>query len=274
MKLTDFVREFLKRPEKHTVVTFTGGMGAQIISAAIYFSMRSEGRSVYADLTYFDQEEHVATAGSAGDCSHWSWQLEPFGLSPASFDKAPDLPKRDVALIVDGPRKLALGFNALRLAEVQRHFAIVAGVEDILPVEFSSGYLCIHVRRGDYVNVASHLLADGEFTELADKFSGLVKHIAVVSDSPIGDDFRAAISARYEQAVFLDNIDAFTSHRVMRNARVLICSNSQFSLIAALLNPRALVILPKQWFGQGDDRAIETPIHEACTFQLMNTMHA
>ena len=269
MVFTKRIRSLLAGKNKSVVVTFTGGMGAQIISSAIYFLLKSEGRTVYADLSYFDQSERVATVGKAGDCSHWAWQLEPFGLTLNSFGTASGLTKRDIELIEDGPQKLSLGLKALRQPEVQKYFAITGGVDDILPAEFSSGYLCIHVRCGDYVNVSSHLVADHEFIELAGKFVGLVKYIVVVSDSPIDVTFRQAVSAGYEQAVFLDDIDAFTSHRVMRNARILICSNSQFSLIAALLNPQALVVLPKRWFGQ-KDRALEAPIHEACGFQILN----
>lgn len=271
MIFTQWIRSLSTGKDKPVVVTFTGGMGAQIISAAIYFSLRNEGRAVYADCSYFDRAERIASVGTSSEVSHWSWQLEPFGLLRGSFETAPGLSKRDVELIEDGSKKIALGMKALRQPEVQKHFAIVMGVDDILPAGFSSGYLCIHVRRGDYVNVASHLVADYEFIELAGKFMGLVRHLAVVSDSPIDEPFRQAASSGYEQAVFMDNIDAFTSHRIMRNARILICSNSQFSLIAALLNPRALVVLPKQWFGQ-NDRSIEAPIHEACGFQILNSV--
>lgn len=274
MDLFKFVRRSpAKKKNRHIVVTFTGGMGAQIISAAIYFSLKGEGRAVFADLSYFDKAEHIATDGKAGEISHWSWQLEPFGLTLISFETASGLAKRDIELIEDGPRKGALGITALKQPQIQKRFEIAMGIDDILPAGFSSGYLCIHVRRGDYLNVASHLVADREFIGLAEKFTGLVKYVAVVSDSPIDDSFRRAVSASYEQAVFLDSTDAFTSHRIMRNARILIGSNSQFSLIAALLNPQALVALPKQWFGQGN-HAIEAPIHEACGFQILDPVRA
>jgi hypothetical protein len=32
-------------------VTFSGGLGAQIFSAAIYFSLQSKGRTIFADLS-------------------------------------------------------------------------------------------------------------------------------------------------------------------------------------------------------------------------------
>jgi hypothetical protein len=270
MIFTQWIGSSSMGKDKPVVVTFTGGMGAQIISAAIYFSLRNQDRKVYADLSYFDRAERIASAGRSGEVSHWSWQLDSFGLLRSSFETAPGLSKRDVELIEDGSKKIAAGMKALRQPEVQKHFAIAIGVGDILPAGFSSGYLCIHVRRGDYVNVASHLVADEDFIDLAGKFAGLVKHLAVVSDSPIDEPFRRAASSGYEQAVFMENIDAFTAHRIMRNARVLVCSNSQFSLIAALLNPQALVVLPKHWFGK-NDRAVEAPIHEACGFQILNS---
>lgn len=273
MDFFKFARRSPANNKRYTVVTFTGGMGAQLISAAIYFLLRNEGREVYADLSYFDKAEHIATAGKPGEISHWSWQLEPFGLALSSFEAASGLAKRDVELIEDGPQKGALAMSALRQPDIQKQFTIAMGIDDILPAGFSSGYLCIHVRRGDYLNVASHLVTDREFIGLADKFAGLVRNVAIVSDSTIDESFRRAISAAYEQAVFLDSTDAFTSHRIMRNARILIGSNSQFSLIAALLNPQALVVLPKQWFGHGN-HAIEAPIHEACGFQILDSVRA
>lgn len=269
MGILQWMRNLAASRVRSTVVTFTGGMGAQIISAAIYFFLKSEGGDVYADLSYFDQAERMATVGKAGDVSHWSWQLDAFGLGLDSFEKTGPYAKRDVELVEDGHQKMMLGLKALRQPEVQKRFAIAGSATDVLPAGFSTGYLCIHVRRGDYVNVASHLVSDQEFFELVGKFVGLVKYLVVVSDSPIGSEFRQTIATGYEQAVFLDNIDAFTSHCIMRSARILVCSNSQFSLIAALLNTRALVVLPKQWFGEKDS-AIEAPIHEACGFQLLN----
>jgi hypothetical protein len=245
-------------------------MGAQIISAAIYWHLKESGREVHADMSYFDKSERVATVGKAGEVSHWPWQLGSFGLSCGSFAEAAAYSKRDVDLIEDGPRKMMLGVTALRAAGMQDRFPVPGVRSGVLPVGFAKDYLCIHMRRGDYVNVASHLVSDHEFFELAGRFAGLVKHLVVVSDSPIEQAFRKTIAAGYEQAVFLDDVDAYTSHCVMRKARVLICSNSQFSLIAALLNPQALVVLPKQWFGE-KDRAIEAPIHEACGFQVLNS---
>ena len=266
----NLIRLFLSYFHKRKVViTFTGGMGAQIISAAIYFLLREKGCIVYADLSYFDKKEHVAIVGKTGDISHWSWQLNAFGLTLDSFDKAPNFTKIGFELIADGPKKMALGFDALSQIAIQEKFAILSEVDDILPSDFSSPYMCIHVRRGDYVNVASHMIADYEFIDMARKFSGLIHKVVVVSDSPIDKEFRREIQLSYERVVFLDGVDAFTSHRVMRASRIFIGSNSQFSLIAALLNSRALVVMPKQWFGI-DYQGMKDPAHHKCNFQILN----
>lgn len=271
MGIAQWIRSLSSNKDRPAVVTFTGGMGAQVISAAIYFSLRKQGREVYADLSYFNRTERVAAVGEKGVVSHWSWQLEPFGLTLASFETASGLASNQVDLIEDGPKKLELGLKGLREAEVQGHFAIKGGVEDILPVEFAPGYLCVHVRRGDYVNVGSDLVSDDKFVELASKLAVFARNLVVVSDSPIEVGFRRRIAAGYERAVFLDDIDAFTTHRVMRGARILICSNSQFSLIAALLNSQGLVFFPKRWFVPGQ-QAIEQLIHESCEFQILDSI--
>jgi hypothetical protein len=244
-------------------------MGAQILSAGIYFSKRQAGEPVYADLSYFDVPEKVATEGNPGDCSHWGWELMSFGLHQESFEVVPQHLLAQVNMLHDGPRKMELGLEALSQPRVQQQFLVPDSTGDLLPATFAAGYLCIHIRRGDYVNVASHLIADEDFVGIAARFSGLTLRVAVLSDSPISATLRSSVAAHYQEAVFLDSTDAFTAHRVMRGARILVCSNSQFSLIAAMLNTRALVVIPRQWF-DGNDRAIEAPLHARCAFQVMS----
>jgi hypothetical protein len=255
-------------PTKGRVVSFTGGMGAQILSAAIYFDMQGRGEAVSADLSYFDQPRKLAVEGQAGSCSHWEWQLDCFNISASSF-ATPLEPSRDKSrLIGDGVEKMTLAFDARDKPAIQARFKIPADLDDLLPAGFFGPFLCMHVRRGDYLNVASHLISDTEFIDSAKRFSGLVSNVVILSDSELPPHFKAALDPCFGQVLVLNGIDAFSSHRIMRGARVLICSNSQFSLIAALLNRQAMVLLPKQWFS-GDERKIEAPIHLRCVFQLM-----
>lgn len=251
-----------------TVVAFAGGMGTQIIQAAVYFSLKKAGRSVYADLSYFATESRMAEVGNPGQLTHWFWQLDQFGLPQSSFEQQAGLDKHNADILHDGARMVELGLKALADPEIQHKFQDISSDRSALPDEVWSGFLCIHIRRGDYVNVASHLIQDEEFIRLINKFSGLVKHAVVLSDSPIPQDFRDAVLPAFESVYFLDNIDPYTSHRIMRNARLLICSNSTFSLTAATLNPSALVIIPKRWYAD-KDHAIEAPIQALCSFQIV-----
>lgn len=243
-------------------------MGAQIISAAIYFHMKQTGRAVYADLSYFNQPERLAVVGNAGDCTHWGWQLSPFGLELSSFETDPALNKRNAKVIEDGVEKLELALKALADSSVQEAFPIPTDPSDILDAELQGDYLCIHVRRGDYVNVSSHLVRDEEFVALAARFAGLVKRVVVLSDSPISEALKTDVARLFERSSFLDNTDAYAAHRIMRGSRILVCSNSQFSLIGAMLNPRALLVIPKQWFGE-EFRALEKPLGAMCQFQIV-----
>lgn len=268
MDFSRFAQWLSSNNNKPTVVTFTGGMGAQIISAAIYLAMKNVGQVVYADLSYFDKSESVAIVGQAGDCSHWAWQLGVFGLLPESFDTLDKVDRRKYTILNDGAEKLDFGLNALSQPDVQKFFCIPDGGDDLLAGGgWADNFLCMHVRRGDYVNVASHLIADGEFLNLARKFSGFVNTSVILSDSPLGQEFKSELASFFKEVHFLDNTDAFQAHRIMRAARILICSNSQFSLTAAALNSNALVVVPKQWFG-GNDRHIEVPIHKRSQFLI------
>ena len=250
------------------VVVFAGGMGTQIIQAAAYFSLKQAGRSVYADLSYFDTAARVAEVGKAGELTHWFWQLDQFGLPQATFDISPGLTKRNADILRDGARMLELGLKALAQSDIKGKFKDSADISNMLSKDVLSSFLCIHVRRGDYVNVASHLISDEEFTGLVRKFSGLLNNVVILSDSPIEQKFRNHVLEHFKSALFLDNIDPYSSHQIMRCARIVVCSNSTFSLTAATLNPNALVVIPKQWYGV-NDQEVEAPIQSRCSFQIM-----
>jgi hypothetical protein len=258
-----------KRPPQRTIVSFTGGMGAQIISAAIYYMLREQGQRVRCDLRYFDQESHLAVAGNAGDCSLWPWQLDCFGISLADFETEPSIQGAKNERIDDGALKLRLGIQALQLPQVQARFRVPERSDDLLPAGFPEKYLCIHIRRGDYVNVASHLVADAQFIDMARNFAAILSDAVIVSDSPIPPSFRARIEQLFPRVVYMVNVDAYISHRLMRTARVLIGSNSQFSLIAALLNTQGMIVLPRQWFGKGEED-LENVVRDVCDFQILN----
>jgi len=267
MKITKLFSRIKSDKDLPTVVVFTGGMGTQIIQAATFFYLRNSGQPVYADLSYFDVRPKMASPGNAGQLTHWFWQLDQLGLPKSSFEQLGDNPGKVITLR-DGPKMMELGLKALSTPEVRLMFGGCDEIAGDFDEDLRDNFICIHIRRGDYVNVASHLISDLEFIQLLSKFSGLFKHAVFLSDSPISENFRDQVSPLFDSSLFMDNIDPYLSHRIMRKARILICSNSTFSLTAAMLNPKALVIIPKKWFSE-KDHAIEAPIHARSTFQIM-----
>lgn len=271
MKLKDLWHKKKKQrqPGAMTVVVFAGGMGTQIIQAAVYFSLRQAGEPVRADLRYFDTEARMAQVGEKGRATHWFWQLDPYGLTRDEFEQANADDLLEGYLLKDGPEMVTLGLTALKDPGIRQYFSPrdLNGLH--IPPFASEHYLCIHVRRGDYVNVASHLVTDEEFLNLGRKFSGLVRHAALLSDSPFSAAFKTQMDAMFQSVSYLDQLDPYSSHWLMRQARVLVCSNSTYSLTAAMLNPQALVVMPKRWFG-ANDQALEAPIQALCRFQVMS----
>jgi hypothetical protein len=271
MKLKDLWRKKKRQRQAGdtTVVVFAGGMGTQIIQAAVYFSLRQAGEPVRADLRYFDTEARMAQVGEKGRATHWFWQLDQYGLTRDSFEHADADDLSRAYLLADGPEMVTLGLPALKDPRVQQHFVPRDPGALHMPPVVSERFLCIHVRRGDYVNVASHLVTDEEFLDLGRRFSGLVDHAVLLSDSPFEAGFKAQMDGMFRSVSYLDQLDPYSSHWLMRHARILVCSNSTYSLTAALLNPHALVVMPKRWFGP-NDQAIEVPIQALCRFQVMS----
>lgn len=256
-------------------VTFTGGLGAQIFSAAIYFHLKNQGRAVYADLSYFNQPAKTATVGNKGEISLWGYELDAYNLPSNEFSakqiKKTFFKKNMPEIITDGARKVQLAIAALQQNEIKKIFPIPQNiVEECQQITAGNDYLCIHIRRGDYVNVASHLVNDMDFVNLAKPIASFVKHAVVISDSEVSNIVSNQLKALYPNCSIIVGGDLHVAHALIRRAKYLICSNSQFSLSAALLNEVGQqIFLPTQWFGDNESN-IQIPINTLCRFQILN----
>lgn len=230
-------------------ITFTGGLGAQLISAAAYFHLRRLGElDTLAHFGYFSQSYHVATPGVANDISQWKWELDYFELPMERFD-ATEVPQGQC--IADGIEKLRLGLAGLCVPEIAQHFPI--GGEAIAYKQSlfgSESFACIHIRRGDYVNVATHLVADKAFVQAAKSVRKLVNNFLIVSDSPLSDYLIAQFGALGTKCITATGGGPHLTHSMMRLSDILICSNSQYSLTAgALRGAEGLTLYPSQHDG-------------------------
>ena len=230
------------------IITFTGGLGAQILSASAYFYLQRSGQEVGADLRYFHCRTHIATPGVPGDISKWPWQLDGYGLSPSDF-VCPD--PAGHSLVHDGERKAALGFLGLGDPQVQRRFPLLEGLSDFRQELLADRpFVCLHLRRGDYLNVATFLVSDESSLRALRTVSRLVHDAVIISDSPLSPEMNSALLGLGLNVVTLVGGDPVAAHGLMRMADILICANSQFSMTAAALRePDQLTFCPSQHDG-------------------------
>lgn len=105
------VREIFSRfgmsRRRPVVISFTGGMGAQIISVAIYMDLQNQGYDVYADFRYFEEKPQVDKKYSV-----WDWQLDCYGIIMKNFKRYEinNLKLITSMYIKDGEKKHSLHF--------------------------------------------------------------------------------------------------------------------------------------------------------------------
>jgi hypothetical protein len=232
------------------IISFTGGYGAQIISSAAYFHLeRANPGTTGAYFGYFSQSPHLATPGVSNDISHWEWEMDSFGIEFKDFHQP--MPLDQSQIVWDGPEKLEMGFAGMRDPHVASRFPVVAEATKLKAQMFGSDrFACLHVRRGDYVNVASYLVSDEAFLQAARRVSGLVSHLFVVSDSALSETILNGLGELKINCVSSIGGAPHLIHGLMRLSDILICSNSQFSLTAAALRGNtSLTLYPSRHDG-------------------------
>jgi hypothetical protein len=256
LRLKTVIKESDLNKSKTLIISFTGGMGAQIFSAAILFHLKSKGYSVKADLDYFKKDRHIATVGNKEEISHWDWQLDDYGLTIEAIKNFGEQVNRklvDTCYLPDGHLKTQLALEALKQPYVKKQFKmpnigklLISFPELNLLYASHKPYILIHLRRGDYMNVLSHMLSDDRCVEFAEKLKYLLNTAVIVSDSILKSKFKRQIMKQFKQVIFLDGgtVGPFLTHCIMRNSNIIVCSHSQYSLSAAALND-GLVIIPK-----------------------------
>lgn len=123
-------------------------------------------------------------------------------------------------------------------------------IKDFTPKNFKDSqgdYICVHVRRGDYINLPNHHPACSlEYYKNAMEIFGKDKFVILSDD----------LGWCREQEIFKDCIIPDESSvkddmSKMINAKSIITANSSFSWWGAWLNknPDKIVISPERWFG-------------------------
>jgi hypothetical protein len=230
-----------------------GGLGAQILNYGLFKYFKKKNLPVSLDLSYFDIESSKAVKGRLGSVSHWSWELNTYGVN---FQSLRDNNETNGGpCLGDGPLKTKYILQAFQNDDLKKYFNFI--YNDRLTYKFRRSilkgdpYLCIHARRGDYLNIGFHLISGNDLEVIADKFKKIFKQCVLLSDTTVKKSEYKKLRKYYNNRFhILDREpDPKFAHSIMRNSSLLICSNSQFSLSASLLS-NGVRLVPKKWFGR------------------------
>jgi hypothetical protein len=230
------------------IVSFTGGLGAQLYSAAAYYYLEQQGESVIADMNYFNITPRIAT--THGQVSIWKYELEDYNI-PINKFKQDIIYEGWVERIDDGVKKGLLGEAGFKSEEIRQKFPINFNSQLFIKEYLNNEeFICLHVRRGDYLNVASYIIPDAKYFDIIKEVSKNIKTIVVVSDTPISQSLKDALDSLNLNIIYQIGGNIHIIHGIMRLSTILICSNSQFSMTAGFLRDNNLLTyLPKQYTG-------------------------
>ena len=159
--------------------------------------------------------------------------------------------EQNPVIIHDGPNKSRLFINGMNETVIKEKFS-TNSIEwkSILKnnkIQFDNSVF-LHLRRGDYLNVASHLISTDEILKICYKLPKIFKNIVVFSDSTESDNqkFVSELKKIFNNVKWLDGVDNLNAHKIMSEASFLICSNSQFSTTAAYLG-NGFSIIPQKY---------------------------
>jgi len=192
--------------------------------------------------------------------THWKWELGHYGIAlPSSNEKSEYSSKlrplsdlEHIAFI----RK----YNLLHITnEIIDIFPILSSQEKKMRTIFKNGnvanYGVIHIRKGDYLKVATKIFGTKEISTLLSRIGDIVPpDVVILSDGALSEREKDILGLKLRNPIFVDstnNQDKFLAHDLMREAHVLITGNSTFSFSAALLNniTDARIFFPTDWYG-------------------------
>ena len=229
-------------------VTFTGGLGNQIISYLAFKYLQNIGKKVYANIDYFEDHSLKKSLSKKG-LSIYKWELENYAkISLDKLKKTTKFKGKRNFLIKDGYIKYLLCFKCLNYKLHKRYLNLI-DPNDILDKRILDlpNYICVHIRQGDFLKVASYVVNINRSLNIAKKFRGFSSTLIILSDGDIENKFIHEMEVFFNKVIKIINSEVIYSHSIMRKASILICSNSQFSLSASFIRDKPSLV-PKKWF--------------------------
>jgi len=243
-----------------TLVHIEGGLGSQILGV-ISFWERQERYGVAkarCDLSYFKSQNR-------GEL--WDWELDRYQIDLKDLQRYESGTIRNI---------LKLKSDFLSELEIDSGYWIQARkkyldrfhFDPVLANNFKEkftefknvhSYGAVHIRRGDYLKVASRVIKFNEYLALLISIRKLIpKDLLIISDSPLHEKEKEELGdlfGDYHNLIFLDDpqLDPFLIHCILREADVLVTSNSTFSFSAAVLGKSGQLAFSPVNFHSGPD---------------------
>lgn len=276
---------FIYRLGKHNsnLVVFEGGIGAQLFAYFEFLYLVKKGEEVEVNLQYFNESTVISTELKTPE--NRAWGLDRYGITLDNLKSQSYKVSRRYNKI---PTNL-LGLDNLNYftkylaLDLKNQFSIDESWCNNFYREYGikkenrkkeGGFYAIHIRRGDFLKVASKILSEDSILQLSLKlFSKLPKlPILIFSDSAIDliwiKEFK---NLGFKQILLMDHTvcSDLHSHDLLRSAKVLVASNSFFSLSAAILSTgEQLAFIPMKFYSGYRDTAINKLINELCEFSV------
>lgn len=242
-----------------------GGIGSQILAIMKLWDQidiaKSRGSNPKCDISYFDRED-VGTLDNG--LSIWKWKLDRYGITKSALGpyviSRPRFPwKARPPLYTTESTNGALDWSRQRTRYSSRFPIDRDSALNFLASEFKlnseSDFAAIHIRRGDYLRVATHLVSDSTYLNFLKRIRGILPNdVLLFSDSPLSESFKGSVREilREKRSYFHDSneIDECTIHDVMRMSSLLVTGNSTFSFSAGLLaQDECMVFAPMKFYG-------------------------
>ena len=260
----------LLRRIDHSTVYFEGGMGSQLL-ALIEWQLRvneyNEGKgSKYPqlDITYFSNTPKILSSGLV----IWKWELERYGVTLQELQKyqipkiykylraRPNINEQSTQDTINLRRNSA-SLNIKVPSDVTEFARSVLKLE-FLEEDTNEIIDCctVHIRRGDYLSVATHLVEFGVYLHLLSTIKEYIpSRVIIFCDTEIDQMFKIELARILNnKRLYWCDSDSFDSgkvHDFMRASKILITANSTFSISAGLLSDdRSIVFAPLCYFGQ------------------------
>jgi hypothetical protein len=237
-------------------IYFEGGLGSQLLAYILFEHRSQNNKKVLCDLTYFKDVQ--SDSHTLNKVSLWSYKLSHYKIA---MNDLPNQIKKSRVKVK--PKFLPIDFlgidkfllNKVK-SKVKSDLNNLSLYLEKFDIKLEDSYGVIHIRKGDYLFVASHLISETQVIGLLSKIGDLLpKELFIASDGLVDNKLLDWLKEnKPSQKVFVveKDIDTFLLHDLMRNSRVLVTANSTFSFSAALLSSDKTISFIPQIFYQED----------------------